>query len=68
MLVLSRKRNQSLTIDGRITVTVLASDKRTVRIGIVAPKEVPIVRSELSSTTTAPPIASVRQRLMSVAT
>ncbi len=47
MLVLARKTNESLVIDGRIVVRVMRVDGDTVKIGIDAPKEVPVFRSEI---------------------
>lgn len=48
MLVLSRKIGQSLSIDdGRIEVKVVAIRGDRIRLGIVAPKDVRVVRSEL---------------------
>lgn len=47
MLVLSRYQSQSIVIDGDITITVLACDRGQIRIGIDAPKNVNIVRTEL---------------------
>ena len=47
MLVLSRKANESILIDGRIKVRVLKIKGNQVSIGIDAPKEVAIIRSEL---------------------
>lgn len=47
MLVLSRKRNESIVIDGRIVVTVVDIRGDKVRLGIEAPKDVPIHRSEI---------------------
>ena len=47
MLILSRKPNETIVIDGRITVTVVAVHGNRVRLGIDAPKEVAIVREEL---------------------
>jgi carbon storage regulator len=47
MLVLSRKKNDSVVIDGQIRITVLEVRGNTVRLGIEAPKDVPIYRSEL---------------------
>ena len=47
MLVLSRKKNESIVSNNDITVTVgeIRGDK--VRLGIVAPKEVPVHRQEV---------------------
>jgi carbon storage regulator len=47
MLVITRKPDQSLVIDGRIEVTVLSIGKDGVRLGIQAPREVQIHRREV---------------------
>ncbi len=47
MLVITRKPDQSLVIDGRIEVTVLSISKDGVRLGIKAPREVQIHRREV---------------------
>jgi carbon storage regulator len=47
MLVLSRKENERLIIDGNITVTIVRVSGGTVRLGIEAPAEIPIRREEL---------------------
>ena len=48
MLVLTRKPNESIVIDGNITVTVLDVAKNgTVRLGITAPRHHQIYRQEL---------------------
>ena len=47
MLILSRKLNESIVIDGRITVKVLRIDKDTVKLGIQAPVELPVHREEI---------------------
>lgn len=47
MLVLSRKIGESIRIDNNIVVTVLDIDRWQIRIGIEAPREVPIMREEL---------------------
>ncbi|ODT98647.1 MAG: hypothetical protein ABS79_05550 [Planctomycetes bacterium SCN 63-9] len=47
MLVLSRKRNASIVIDGCIRVTVLSIRGNQVRLGIEAPEQVAICRKEL---------------------
>jgi carbon storage regulator len=47
MLVLSRKLNESLIIDGRITVTVVDVRGGRVRLAIDAPAEVPVHRREV---------------------
>ncbi len=47
MLVLSRKKNESIVIDGNIYVTVVNLGKNQVRIGIQAPSDVNISRVEV---------------------
>jgi carbon storage regulator len=47
MLVLSRKKDESLVINENIRVTVLGIERGKVRLGIVAPKEIPVHRSEV---------------------
>ena len=47
MLVLSRKKNESIVINNDITVTVVEIRGDKVRLGIIAPKEVPVHRQEV---------------------
>ena len=47
MLILSRKLNESIVIDGRITVMVVRVDGDVVKLGIQAPLEVPVHRQEV---------------------
>jgi len=47
MLILSRKKNESIIIQDDITVTVIGIRGGTVRLGIAAPDTVPIMRREL---------------------
>ncbi len=47
MLVLTRKLDESIVIDSRITVTILRVQGDKVRLGIEAPKDVGVRRSEL---------------------
>lgn len=46
-LVLSRKLNQDVIIDGRIIVRVVAIEAGKVRLGIAAPKEMTVNRREV---------------------
>ena len=47
MLILSRKLNESIVIDGRIIVKILRIDRDTVKLGIQAPAELPVHRQEI---------------------
>ncbi len=47
MLVLTRKLSQQIKIGDNITLTVLRVKGNTVRLGIDAPRDVRVVRSEL---------------------
>ena len=47
MLVLTRRPGESVVIEGRVVVKVLELRRRTVRLGIQAPKDISIVRKEL---------------------
>jgi carbon storage regulator len=47
MLVLTRKSNQSIMIGDEIEISVLAIMGEKVRIGIQAPRDVPVFRKEV---------------------
>ncbi len=47
MLVLSRKKNESIVIDERIVITVVEIRGDKVRLGIEAPRDVAIHRQEV---------------------
>lgn len=47
MLVLTRKSNQSIMIGDDVEVTILAVSGEKVRVGIDAPKSVPVFRKEV---------------------
>lgn len=47
MLVLSRKKNESIVINNDITIVVVEIRGDKVRLGIEAPKEVPVHRQEV---------------------
>jgi carbon storage regulator len=48
MLVLSRKVNERIVIDGGIIVTVVKIDRNQVRLGIQAPGQVGVFREEIA--------------------
>jgi carbon storage regulator CsrA len=54
MLVLSRKTNEQLQIGDGITITILRVRGQSIRIGIEAPPEVQIRRSEIAPLPHAP--------------
>lgn len=47
MLVLSRKKNESVVINDNITIVVVEIRGDKVRLGIEAPKDVPVHRKEI---------------------
>lgn len=47
MLVLSRKLNEEIFIGDGITIRICTIDRGKVRLGIVAPKGVEIIRADL---------------------
>jgi carbon storage regulator len=47
MLVLSRKKNESVVINNDITITVVEIRGDKVRLGIVSPHDVPVHRQEV---------------------
>lgn len=47
MLALSRKKNEAIIINNNIEITILEVRGDQVKIGITAPKEVPVYRKEV---------------------
>ena len=47
MLVLSRKKNESIVINDDITIVVVDVRGDRVRLGVQAPKDVPVHRNEV---------------------
>lgn len=47
MLILSRKLNESIVIDGRIVITIVRVDGDQIKLGIQAPADVPVHRQEV---------------------
>lgn len=47
MLALSRKKNEAIVINNNVEITVLEVRGEQVKLGISAPKEVPVYRKEV---------------------
>ena len=47
MLVLSRKTNESIVIDGKIFLNILRLEGDSVKVGVNAPKDVTVFRKEI---------------------
>lgn len=47
MLALSRKKNEAIIINNNIEITILEVKGDQVKVGISAPKEVPVYRKEV---------------------
>lgn len=47
MLALSRKKNEAIVINNNIEITILEVKGDQVKIGISAPKEIPVYRKEV---------------------
>jgi len=52
MLVLARRRNEGIVIGDGVTVTILEIRGNQVRLGIEAPKDVRVLREELTGAET----------------
>ena len=47
MLVLSRKTNESIVIDGKIFLSILRLEGDSVKVGVSAPRDVTVLRKEI---------------------
>lgn len=47
MLALSRKKNEALIVNNNVEITILEIKGDQVKLGITAPKEVPVYRKEV---------------------
>ncbi len=60
MLILTRKEGEKLIINDNIILEILDIDRGVVKVGIEAPKEVPILRAEIKDEVKSSNIASVK--------
>ena len=47
MLALSRKKNEAIVINNNVEITILEIKGEQVKLGITAPREVPVYRKEV---------------------
>lgn len=47
MLILTRKKDESIIIDGNIEIQIISIEEGKVKIGINAPKSIEVYRSEV---------------------
>jgi len=59
MLVLSRKVGETIIIGDAVQLTVVAIHNNRVRLGITAPLDIPVYRTELEATSDGPVTASL---------
>ncbi|MBL8796510.1 MAG: carbon storage regulator CsrA [Planctomycetia bacterium] len=58
MLVLSRKLGEKIVIGDNISITIIDIDRGKVRLGIDAPRSVPVYRQELLAAPATPAVAN----------
>lgn len=62
MLILTRRAGEAILLSGGIRVSVIATERGQVRLGIEAPAEVSILRQEIVDDITAGTVAAVATR------
>lgn len=62
MLILTRRAGEAILLSGGIRVSVIATERGQVRLGIEAPAEVSILRQEIVDDVTAGTVAAVATR------
>ena len=63
MLILTRKIGESINIGNDVTVTVVGVQDNNVRVGIDAPKAVPVHRSEIYKRIQAQSVEQITDRI-----
>jgi carbon storage regulator len=63
MLVLTRKQGEQIRVGENICVTVVAIDGKRVRLGVTAPRDIPILRVELTASCSTPDEVDLRSTL-----
>jgi carbon storage regulator len=63
MLVLSRKLGEKIHIGDNICITIVDIDRGKIRLGIEAPREVPIFRQELLAGNNQAPVSPAKVEL-----
>jgi carbon storage regulator len=58
MLVLSRKLGEKIQIGDNISIVVVDIDRGKIRLGIEAPRSVPVFREELIPRPASPPVST----------
>ena len=66
MLILTRKEREKLIINDNITIEIIEINKNSIKIGIEAPKEIPIIRGEIEEEIKMSNIAANREIQTSV--
>src|SRR3954465_4672056 len=62
MLVISRKKNESLVINNDITITIVEIRGDKIRLGVVCPRDVPVHRQEVYEAIHGRPIPELPSR------
>ena len=64
MLVLTRRLHQSIVLPGlNVTIRVVAAKEDRIRLGIEAPKDIPVMREELLQGQSQAPVTSGRNAM-----
>ncbi len=61
MLILTRKEGEKLIINDNIVLEILNIDRGVVKVGIEAPREIPVLRAEIKEEIKSSNMASVKE-------